>query len=348
MAAWRLAKSLDVLRSQINSQYPRRSKVSDGTIGDTKHSARVSDHNPNEKGVVCALDITHDPANGLNSEALAEALRKSKDPRIKYIISNRKIAASYATGGVGAWVWRRYTGANPHDKHCHISVLSDRADNISPWKLPTILDTAAPVVSVAPAPRVADIPKDDDTPRGNPDIWHIQRRLKVMNYSPGDDDGIWGGKTSGAIAAFINDRGSDLSVPTSYVQFVGIKDRLETELSQAEGEGFTRPIAVERALATPEELAPKLPEVKAAMTAERLGFWGSVTAGAASVTTGVAKASGEAVEWLTPIRYFIGDIPWQVWVGGAIVVSIALYYISKKSGDAKIAATQAYQEGVRN
>jgi hypothetical protein len=63
----RIAKSLDVLRSQINKAHPNRSKVSDGWIGDTAHAARASDHNPNSGGVVTALDLTHDPAHGFDS-----------------------------------------------------------------------------------------------------------------------------------------------------------------------------------------------------------------------------------------------------------------------------------------
>ena len=34
--AWRLAKSLEKLRSQVNAKHPKRSKASDGAIGDEK------------------------------------------------------------------------------------------------------------------------------------------------------------------------------------------------------------------------------------------------------------------------------------------------------------------------
>jgi len=87
-------------------------------------------------GVVTALDITNDPAHGVVSEDIAEAIRLSKDPRVKYIISNRKIAASYSVNGEAAWHWRPYHGASPHDHHCHISVLSDKIhyDSTVDWK----------------------------------------------------------------------------------------------------------------------------------------------------------------------------------------------------------------------
>lgn len=130
---WRLAKSLEVLRAQVNAAAPKRSKVNDGTIGDTAHSARKSDHNPNARGVVQALDITHDPKNGMDSYALAETLRKSEDGRIKYVISNGRIFSSTES----PWKWRKYSGANKHSVHVHISVSDKPAfyDNESKWDI---------------------------------------------------------------------------------------------------------------------------------------------------------------------------------------------------------------------
>jgi hypothetical protein len=117
--AWREAKSLVKLLSQINAEFPNRKKDWDGTIGDEAHSERKSDHNPDGSGVVCAIDITNDPIVGrLSSEQLAEQLRKSKDPRLQYVISNRKIANMDINDGE----WRPYHGSNPHDHHCHVSV----------------------------------------------------------------------------------------------------------------------------------------------------------------------------------------------------------------------------------
>ena len=115
----------------------------------------------------------------------------------------------------------------------------------------------------------------------------------------------------------------------------------------AEAEKFTRPIAIERAAATPEQLEPKLPEVRASMMAERLGFWASIIGFVTSAITGIAKAFGEAVEWLNPLRGLASEMPWQVWVFGALVISASIYYISRKSGEAKTAAVTAYQEGKR-
>ena len=136
--SWRVAKSLMKLREQVNQRWPTRSKDNDGTIGDEAHASRSSDHNPwvrdgNGSGVVTALDITHDPRSGCDSYALAEVFRTSRDPRIKYIISNRRICSS----DVEPWQWRPYHGSNPHDHHVHVSVKSEpgQYDSEALWNL---------------------------------------------------------------------------------------------------------------------------------------------------------------------------------------------------------------------
>lgn len=135
--AWRLAKSLEKFRDQINQQFPSRSKLSDGTIGDAAHASRDSDHNPHVRegsmGVVTAIDITHDPRTGCDTWTMAEQLRQSRDPRIKYIISNKRICSSTTS----PWTWRTYTGSNPHSHHIHVSVHSTKAhyDDTRDWQL---------------------------------------------------------------------------------------------------------------------------------------------------------------------------------------------------------------------
>jgi hypothetical protein len=115
--SWRLAKSLETLLNQINTAYPNRSKLSDGTIGDAAHAAVPSDHNPNAEGVVCALDLTHDPAHGFDAHVTANTLITHRHPNLKYVISNRRIAGAWTN-----WQWQVYSGSNPHDKHIHVSV----------------------------------------------------------------------------------------------------------------------------------------------------------------------------------------------------------------------------------
>src|SRR5262245_3460018 len=141
---WRVALSLLRLREQVNAKFPGRSKDSDGTIGDQNHCPGSSDHCPNISdggvGVVTAMDITHDPAHGLDAGAVAETLRLGRDPRIKYIISNRRIANFQALDGQPAFAWRPYNGPNPHNKHFHLSVRSGKTgpsgyDTTTTWNI---------------------------------------------------------------------------------------------------------------------------------------------------------------------------------------------------------------------
>lgn len=128
--AWRVAKSLDKLLAQINAYAPNRSKISDGSIGDTAHSSRVSDHNPDSRGVVHARDFTHSPATGFDAHAFARRLAKAGDRRIKYLISNRQIS----NPSISAGRWRPYSGINGHTQHAHVScVYGALEDNTATW-----------------------------------------------------------------------------------------------------------------------------------------------------------------------------------------------------------------------
>lgn len=127
--AWRLAKSLVQLRSEFDAAFPGRSKRSDGTIGDAAHRSRASRHNPNRYGVVTALDITHDPASGCDVHRLARQLVRDPHPELAYVISNAQVA-SRSRG----FVWRTYTGSNPHTLHAHFAVgVGPDSDPMPPY-----------------------------------------------------------------------------------------------------------------------------------------------------------------------------------------------------------------------
>lgn len=120
--SWRAAYSLTTLRSQANQQWPLRSTASDGLIGDAAHAATASDHNPNSNNVVCAFDLTHDPANGVNCDAIAESVRLNPHPDLKYLIWNGRIFRAYDKPGIPKFTWAEYTGASKHAEHIHFSV----------------------------------------------------------------------------------------------------------------------------------------------------------------------------------------------------------------------------------
>jgi hypothetical protein len=69
-------------------------------------------------------------AHGVDIYKFAENQRIGRYPRIKYVISNRKICGDegYASrNGVPAWTWTAYHGTNPHNMHVHISVSANDA-----------------------------------------------------------------------------------------------------------------------------------------------------------------------------------------------------------------------------
>lgn len=191
-------------------------------------------------------------------------------------------------------------------------------------------------------PDVPDHVQEDfaePVPQSN-DVENVQKWLKQIGYvEVGEVDGKFGSRTTAAIAAFKKD--------WNLTGLPVIDEQLKTVLQKAIADNWKRPIAPARSEASATYLAPKLPEVQAAQTAERIGFWGSIAAAVSTVVTGIMKFAGDAVGLLNPIKSFVGDLPWPVWVAVALFGSLALYYVSKKSGDAKNEATKAYQEGAR-
>jgi hypothetical protein len=140
---WRVAKSLLVLRDQIKAAYP--GTPNPGFIGDAAHASRDSDHNPwvddpaSSLNVVTAGDWYKDLEAGFSSAGFAEILRLRRDPRIKYVISDRRIFRSYGKTVNGKYyapfTWAPYPGDNPHTGHNHVSVLADKSryDDTRRW-----------------------------------------------------------------------------------------------------------------------------------------------------------------------------------------------------------------------
>jgi hypothetical protein len=139
----KLCKAGQQLRLQVDDSYPDRDRTSDGWIGDTRHSARPSDHNPDKQGFVRAIDIDRDLSGKAKPDLmpdLADQIRvcaKSGDKRIFYVIFNGRIASSKK-----AWAWRPYDGINKHNHHCHISFTKKGDADGSFFNIPMIGGTA--------------------------------------------------------------------------------------------------------------------------------------------------------------------------------------------------------------
>ena len=136
-----LCKAGQQLREQIDDSYPERDRTSDGWIGDVRHSQRTSDHNPDEQGIVRAIDIDRDLSGKAKPDLmpdLADQIRlcaKSKKDggRISYLIFDGRIASSKKN-----WAWRPYDGLNRHTKHCHISFTKKGDHDGSFFNIPMI------------------------------------------------------------------------------------------------------------------------------------------------------------------------------------------------------------------
>jgi hypothetical protein len=97
--SYHLAPSLVRLREQINQEWPQRDTTSDGWIGDTRHQAVKSDHNPDYSagGVVRAIDVDKD---GIEVDRLLAAVMS--DDRTAYAnrsTRNGRSATRPQTGG---------------------------------------------------------------------------------------------------------------------------------------------------------------------------------------------------------------------------------------------------------
>ena len=155
-AGWTLAPALKVLVEQLDNAYPTRSRVSDGSIGDARHQAEnYSDHNPRRaaSGIwyVTAVDISNAP--WLDGWVLNQL---TKDPRVKYLIRNRRYWQRIRwSGSDPVMTWVPYGGTNPHTHHVHISLQLGAATNTARWAMPGGTSPVQPVVRPPAAPKPA-------------------------------------------------------------------------------------------------------------------------------------------------------------------------------------------------
>jgi hypothetical protein len=154
----RLVPCLVALRDEFNELYPGRDKSSDGWIGDTAHQASRSDHNPDSRGLVHAIDVDRDLGGGGSMLAYVNHLlgrcRSGAERRLTYIIYDGYIwSASYG------WARRVYDGSNPHDKHAHFSAddVPSRENSTASWRLEEV------PVALTPADKewIRDVVRDE-------------------------------------------------------------------------------------------------------------------------------------------------------------------------------------------
>jgi hypothetical protein len=138
------------LLRQATAIAPKRMKASDGLLPSAAHvkASPNSDHNTG-----LAVDLTHDPKNGIDCAEIFEKLKE--DDRVEYLIFKGKIwSKERAKQGN-----RKYTGSNPHNKHLHVSIRATHANDTSPWlwwlNQPKIVNQVKAKLQPAPKKKVA-------------------------------------------------------------------------------------------------------------------------------------------------------------------------------------------------
>ena len=120
----KLCKAGQQLRLQVDDSFADRDRTSDGWVADARHvAAGTSDHIPDPScgQIVRAIDIDRDLSGKAKPDLmpyLADQIRlcAKSDGRIAYIIFDGRIASSRL-----GFRWRKYSGSNKHNHHCHVS-----------------------------------------------------------------------------------------------------------------------------------------------------------------------------------------------------------------------------------
>jgi hypothetical protein len=174
------------------------------------------------------------------------------------------------------------------------------------------------------------------------DVRRVQADLVAIGYHEvGKVDGLIGGRTRGAITAFMNDRGE--------VAATSITPAVMAEIVKAKAEKWVRPIAPARAYATAKDIAPRVEAVKQNAWSR---FWSKAlavppTAGAAvwGVVSNVPAANDAASPYIAMAKEYVSGVPGWVWLLVVAAVGFAIWRSTNKSEAASVAD---YQTGRLN
>lgn len=186
MTLWKPVAGITTLRNQVNARFPKRDKASDGIVGDASHQARPSDHNPDSRGYVHAMDIDEDfGAKGDNMKFANQILdycrqgRKGSE-RIKYVVYEDKVASGTYSGNF--WVWRG--SGYGHQHHIHISFTTVGEQDDAPFDIP-ILQKGAIWDGIIP--KMSEISRSMGDPNvRNKATYRLACRLKDKGFYQGD------------------------------------------------------------------------------------------------------------------------------------------------------------------
>lgn len=201
---WRLAYSLDDFCDQMEVIRPGTFPY-DGTVASQGHDANNpdSDHTVWPKsgsGVVYAVDV--DETYNTFIDEVWDAIRLSKDSRVKYGIHNKQMFSNYGKTSGGKYyppfTWRPYSGYNDHIGHGHLSVIHGTVgDKRGSWSLGK---TSTQLGGHVMLPLL----DGDGLTRGRPEKQEDVRNLQYLLGFRGetDLDGKYGGDTAAAVKPF--------------------------------------------------------------------------------------------------------------------------------------------------
>jgi hypothetical protein len=183
---WKLVAGGEVLRDQINKRWPNRDKASDGSKGDSAHATRISDHNPDGKGLVHALDVDEDLRGSKNDNVWLSdqliAYARAKKPgssRLKNIVyENRVASGTYASN---FWTWRN--GNYGHDIHMHVSFSTQGEADRMEFQVPILLAKGGQWDGAVPFFDILMNASTNTTP--NAATWRLACRLAELGFLEG-------------------------------------------------------------------------------------------------------------------------------------------------------------------
>jgi hypothetical protein len=230
-----------------------------------------------------------------------------------------------------AALWEHSLAAAPQrDTDLSSSARVDSGDDRDPFDgdiTPTGNDSETPI-NIQPSTAVYNV-----------EVETIQRALVSMNYHEvGDVDGKAGGKLVAGIAAFMTDRGKDPNKGR-------ITPELKIEINAAKAEGWSRPIAPERANATAKDIAPKVASVNQTWYAKLYGYMLGVPAAATAGFKAIFGDYNDPSSYIYSVKSFFGAIPSEYYF--AAIAGIAAIIVVQ-AVRAQNATVKAYQRGEIN
>lgn len=239
--------------------------------------------------------------------------------------------------------WAPSAGAQPDAALSEPIDVDDSSTSMSSHAADAAQDAAQDgVETIADAPELPATPQPPnvhpETARYSVDVEVVQRHLDQLGYHEvGAINGKWGGKTAAAVAAFFNDRG--LQSPPVMGQ------TLNDALGDAMQDNWTRPIATERANATPKDLAPKVEAVRLNLW-QRLGAKISVGAAGLGLTgSGLSSTFDTVRDKLQPVHDTFAKVPPEAWFLLMAAVAGVVWYATSR---AAMATTKDYNTGRLN